>query len=275
MSLWSRIHSSLSAIVRRSRLEGEMDAELRFHLEAYAEDLVRSGVPRQEAMRRARIEFGGIDRTKEECREARGGTFFITLLQDARFSLRLLRKSPGFTFAAAATLALAIGANAVVFAVLNGLILRPLNLRQEQSLWGIDRGGIGFESYLNYVDLRDRNHSFEELAAINIAAGGLDTGKGPSMIWGNETTGNYFDALGIQPYLGRFYHTADEHGQNSAPYIVLSYSYWHTHFQDDRTVVGRNVRLNKHPFTIIGVAPPEFHGTVVFFAPDFFVPLVN
>ena len=88
-------------------------------------------------------------------------------------------------------------------------------------------------------------------------------------------SGNYFDVLGIQPYLGRFFHASDEHGPNSAPYIVLSYAYWHSHFQDDRGVVGRVVQLNKHPFTILGVAPPEFRGTLVFFNPDFFVPIVN
>ncbi|HEY6253105.1 MAG TPA: ABC transporter permease [Candidatus Angelobacter sp.] len=198
-----------------------------------------------------------------------------SLVQDLRFSLRLLRKSPGFTTAAVLTLALAIGANAVVFGVLNALILRPLNLPQEQSLWGIDRGGIGFESYLNYLDLRDRNHSFEDLAAMNLAEAGVDTGNGPSSAWGTEASGNYFDALGVKAYLGRVFHSSDERGANSAPYVVLSYGYWHSHFQDDGGVVGRTVRLNKHPFTIIGVTPPEFHGTVLFFSPDFFVPLVN
>ncbi len=88
-------------------------------------------------------------------------------------------------------------------------------------------------------------------------------------------SGNYFDALRIQPYLGRFFHASDERGPNSAPYIVLSYAYWHSHFPDDRGVVGRVVRLNKHPFTVIGVAPPEFHGTLVFVFPDFFLPMVN
>jgi predicted permease len=275
MTLFSRFHSWLGKVLHRSQMESEMDAELRFHLEAYTDDLVRSGVPREEAMRRARVEFGGLDGTKEECRKARGGNFIEILIQDARYSLRLLRNSPGFTVAAVATLALAIGANAVVFAVLNGLVLRPLNLPQEQSLWGIDRGGIGFESYPNYRDLRDRNHSFQDLAAYNMALGGMDTGEETSSLWGFETTGNYFDALGIQPYLGRVFHPSDEHGQNSAPYLVISYACWHTHFKGDRNVVGRTVRMNKHPFIIIGVTPPSFHGTTVFFAPDFYVPLVN
>jgi len=104
---------------------------------------------------------------------------------------------------------------------------------------------------------------------------GLDTGNNPSSAWILEVTGNYFDALGIQPYLGRFFHGSDEHGSNSAPYIVLTYAFWHSHFQDDRGVVGRVVQLNKHPFTILGVAPPEFRGTLVFVFPDFWVPIVN
>ncbi len=123
--------------------------------------------------------------------------------------------------------------------------------------------------------MRDRNRSFDGLAAYSIAEAALDTGQNPATSWGDAVSGNYFDVLGIQPYLGRFFHSSDEHGPNSAPYMVLSHAYWHSHFLDDRGVVGRIVRLNKHPFTIVGVAPPEFHGTLLFGFPDFFVPMVN
>jgi predicted permease len=200
-----------------------------------------------------------------------------TLFQDLRYALRLLRRSPGFTIAAIFTLALAIGANAVVFGVIDGLILRPLRVPQGESLWAIERGSDKAvnHSYPDYVDLRDGNRSFDGLSAYNVISVGVDTGNNPSAAWIWEVTGNYFDVLRIQPYLGRFFQGSDEHGKNSAPYIVLSYAYWHSHFQDDRAVVGRVVQLNKHPFTILGVAPPEFQGTLLFLAPDFWVPLVN
>ena len=196
-----------------------------------------------------------------------------TLLQDLRFALRQLRKSPGFAIAAVLTLALAIGANAVVFAVLNALILHPQNVPRAESLYAIERRSdqTTWQSYPDYLDLRDRNRSFDGLAGFSPTAVGLDTGN----VWGYEVTGNYFDALGIQPYLGRFFHLSDEHGPNSAPYIVLAYAYWHSHFQDDRGVVGRVIQLNKHPFTILGVAPPEFQGTLLFFSPDLWAPMVD
>ncbi len=201
----------------------------------------------------------------------------IGLGQDLRYALRQLRKSPGFTITAVLTLAMAIGANAMVFSVMNGLILRPLNVPQAESLYALERTSEKEtnHSYPDYVDLRERNRSFEDLVAYSIPQIALDAGGNPTSVWGVETSGNYFDALRVRPYLGHFFHASDEHGLNSTPYIVLSYAYWHSHFRDDPGVVGRIVQVNKHPFTIVGVAPPEFRGTLVFFSPNFFVPLVN
>jgi predicted permease len=271
------LHSLYSRVVHRSQLDRDMDEELRSHMLHRADDLERSGLSHAEAERRARIEFGGYVKFKEQGHQALGGNFIETLMQDVRLSLRRLRKSPGFAIAAILTLALAIGANAVVFGVLNALILRPLSVPQPQSLYAIERGPdkAANESYPDYLDLRDRNRSFDGIALYNIVSAGLDTGKNPSQVWGYEASGNYFDALGIQPYLGRFFHGADEHGPNSAPYLVLTYGYWHSHFQNDPGVVGRVVSLNKHRFTILGVAPPAFQGTLLFFFPDFWVPVVN
>ena len=200
-----------------------------------------------------------------------------TLWQDLRYGVRMLKKNPGFTVVAVLTLAVAIGSNAVVFSALNGLILRPLNVPHPESLYLTQRGRDKAlnQSYPDYLDLRDRNRSFDGLVAYNISQAGLDTGKNPSRAWVYEVSWNYFDVLEIQPYLGRVIHASDEQGPNSAPYIVLTYAYWHSHFQDDRGVVGRSVQLNKHPFTIVGVTPPGFRGSVLIFSPDFFVPIVN
>jgi predicted permease len=277
MKLLDPLYFRLVALFHPAQVNREMEEELRSHIQLRADDLERSGLPRPEAERRARIEFGGREKYKEECHEALSNTFIESLIQDVRFCLRVLRKSPGFAIAAVLTLALAIGANAVVFAVLNALILRPLNVPHAESLYTIERGADKDQStsYPDYLDLRDRNRSFDGLTAYTLAPVGLDTGKNPSQAWSYEVTGNYFDALGIQPFVGRFFHAADEHGPNSAPYLVLSYDYWHSHFQEDRGVVGRVVQVNKHPFTILGVAPPSFRGTLLFFSADFWVPMVQ
>ena len=277
MKLLAYFRSLAARFFRRSQIENDVEEELRSHIQHRADDLESGGLHRAEAERRARIEFGGYVRFKEESHEALGGNLVETLIQDVRFSLRGLRKSPGFAIVAVLTLALAISANAVVFGVLNGLILRPLNVPQAESLYVIQHGNEHSMSvsYPDYLDLRDRNRSFDGLAAFNLAQAGLDTGRNASSVWLLEVSGNYFDALHIQPYLGRFFHRSDEHGPNSAPYIVLQYAYWQSHFQEDRGVVGRTVQVNKHPFTILGVAPPPFHGTILFLFPDFFVPIVN
>jgi predicted permease len=272
---WFR--SVFAKLFRGSAVADDMDDELRSHIQLRADDLARSGLSRAEAERLARIEFGGYEHYRQESHEALGGHFIETLLQDIRYSLRVLRKSPGFTFVAVFTLALAICANAVVFGVLNALILRPANVPDAQSLYAIQRGkdqAIN-HSYLDYRDLRERNRSFDDLTGYNVNSVGLDTGNNPMGAWIFEVTSNYFDVLRVQPYLGRFFHGSDERGPNSAPFIVLTYAYWHSHFQDDRGVVGRVVQINKHPFTIVGVAPPGFRGNLLFLAPDFFVPIVN
>ena len=200
---------------------------------------------------------------------------------DIRLALRQLRKAPGFALTAVLTLALAIGANAIVFSVLNALILRPLKVPHPETLFMLERAygsdTSPSESYPDYRDLRDRNRSFDSLVLYNIMGGvGLDTGHGnPSVVWPYTVSGNYFDALGVQPYLGRFIHASEEHGPNSVPEIVLSYALWHSHFHGDPAAVGRTVQINKHPFTIIGVARPDFRGTELFFAPDLWAPIVN
>jgi predicted permease len=259
-------------IFRRRKFYEDLSEEIRLHMEERTEQLMRDGMSAEEAVRAARRAFGNRTLLEERSREVWQWPTLESIWADVRFALRQLRKSPGFTITAVLTLTLAIGANAVVFGVLNALILRPLNVPQAESLFIIQHGT---DSYPDYLDLRQRNRSFEDVAVFAIRQSGLDTDKDPSNVWQYETSSNYFDVLRIQPYLGRFFHASDEHGPNSAPYAVLSYAYWHNHFQDDRTVVGRVVRLNKHPFTILGVAPPGFQGTILFFASDIFVPIVN
>ena len=211
MRLLDSLTFRIGTLFQRTQIHAEVEEELRSHIQHRADDLERAGLGRAEAERRARVEFGGREKYKEEIHQAAGGNFIGTVLQDLRYSLRVLRKAPGFTIAAVLTLALAIGANAVVFAVLNALILRPLNVPNAESLYTIERGGYKEQatSYPDYLDLRARNRSFEDLLAYTLAPVGLDTGNNPAQAWTYEVTGNYFDALGIQPYLGRFFHNAD------------------------------------------------------------------
>ncbi len=267
----------LRSLFQRKRVEQDLDEELQYHLERKIEEYVAHGLTPQQARQDAIRAMDGLTLRKEECRETWGLSAVENTIQDVRYSLRLLVKSPGFTATAALTLAMAIGANAVVFGILNALVLRPLDVPRAESLYGIQHGNeaSSYQSYPDYIDLRDRNRSFDGLTAYSIDEVALDTGDNPSSSWVDAVSGNYFDVLGIRPYVGHFFHGSDEHGPNSAPYVVLGYAYWHNHFADDRGVVGHVIRLNKHPFTVLGVAPPEFHGTLVFGIPDLYLPLVN
>ncbi|MGA7109670.1 MAG: ABC transporter permease [Terracidiphilus sp.] len=264
-------------VFRRSRIYNDLSEEIRLHIEERTEQLIREGVNEEEAQRQARVAFGNPTLLEQRSREIWQWPTLELISGDIRFAMRQLRRSPGFTFAAILTLALAIGANAVVFSILNAFLLRPLKVSHPERLFQLQHGdeASAYQSYPDYIDLRNRNRSFDALVAYTVDEVGLESGGDPTEVWVEEATGNYFDALGLKPYLGHFFHAADEHGAGSAPDIVLSYEYWHTHFEDDQSIVGRVVRLNRHPFTILGVAPQEFNGTLLFFNPAMWVPMVE
>ena len=271
------VFSRFANLFRRTRVDREIDAELQSHIALRVDDNLAAGMSLAEARRDALLRFGNPTSTRERVAAADASLSLETFARDIRYATRQLRRSPGFTLTAILTLALGIGANAVVFGLLNGLILHPVNLPQAERLYLIERGQdrAPSNSYPDYLDLRDRIRTFDGLVATEIDKAGLDINGATFPVWLYEASGNYFDVLGVQPYLGRFFHAADEHGPNSAPYIVLSFGYWQSHFNGDRTVIGRVVRLNKFAFTILGVAPPAFRGTELFFAPDLWAPMVN
>jgi len=200
---------------------------------------------------------------------------------DARHGLRVLWKSPAFTLVALATLMLGIGANVVVFGVLNAVLLRPLEVRDPQNLYQLRlKPWTSFKlittSYPAFEDFRQRNRTFRDMAAFNgYSRARLGWGHAVSSVSGYAVTGNYFELLGVQPEVGRFFQAADEHGANSAPYVVLSNDLWRRVFNADPGVVGTIVRLDKDPFTVVGVAPAQFHGTEQFVWPDYWIPIVS
>ncbi|HEY3458370.1 MAG TPA: ABC transporter permease [Bryobacteraceae bacterium] len=203
------------------------------------------------------------------------------LLLDITYAFRILKKSPAFTIVALLTLMLGIAANVVVFGVLNAVLLHPLAVSDPPSLYQIRHkqwmiGRLLTTSYPAFEDFRRRNTTFSGMAAIyGYSNGALRWGNAVRNVSGDEVTGNYFDLLGVQPQVGRFFHSGEEHGPNSAPYLVLSDALWRSAFQADRAVIGATVELEKHPFTVIGVATPQFHGAERFAWPDFWIPMVN
>lgn len=203
------------------------------------------------------------------------------LLLDVRYALRVLWKSPAFTLVALLTLTLGIGANIVVFGIVNAILLHPLDVTDPQNLYQLRLGAwtsgkLLTTSYPAFEDYRRRNNTFNQLAGFNAySQARLSWGNSTKSVYGYAVTGNYFEMLGVQPELGRFIQTTDEDGPNSAPYVVLSDSVWRNVFNADPGVIGRTVRLNKNSFTVIGVAAARFHGTEHFDWPDYFIPVVN
>jgi putative ABC transport system permease protein len=260
MRLGNRLRSWLGATLRRSRMESEMDAELRFHIQEYAEHLVLSGVSREEAVRRARLEFGGIERVKEEGREARGVSFFETLLQDLRYGARMLRKNPGFTVVAVLTLALGIGANTAIFGVINAVLLKPLAMEDPsrvvylQETW---RGLFPGVAVGNFADAQRQSTSFASLSASNNASFNLSTGEAPERVLGEMATADYFATFGVQPIIGRVF-TADEDRPGHAQVVVVSERLWRTRLHADSAIVGQPIRINGMQYSVVGVMTKTF-----------------
>ena len=261
MTLFSQLRSWFRSTFRRSRLERDMDAELRFHLETYADDLIRNGIPGDEALSRAHLEFGGLERTKEECRDARGITLIESSLQDLRFGARIFRKSPGFAAIAILTLALGIGANAAIFGLVDSALLRTLPFREPDRLVHIwttdDAGDLHTPSPAEYSALQKTSASFENISGMGWADHfyGADESTWQTLP-GLLVSPNWLPTLGIQPFLGRnFLEQEQSAGQDAV--VMLPYGCWRTRFHADPRIIGKQISVNRRVVTVVGVLPPS------------------
>ena len=251
--LWPRIR----ALFRREKVESELDDELRFHLERQVEKYVQSGLSRDEATRRARVEFGGFELAKEECRDARGVNFIESLVQDLRFGLRILRKSPGFTVAAVLTLALGIGANTAIFGLVDSELLHAVpfpNIEKLVYVWTTDAGGDLHSPLPNqYLALRKYSQAFQQVAATGWVDNfyGSDE-SGWQSLPGLLVSSNWLPTLGVRPLFGRNFRE-DEQIAGQDAVVILSYSSWHKRFHGDQNIVGKQIVLNRRPVTVVGV----------------------
>jgi putative ABC transport system permease protein len=243
----------LRTLMRHSAAENELDDELRFHLERETDKYVRSGMSEAEAVRRARLEFGGLDQVKNECREARGVSFVETLVQDLHYSARTLLHSPAFTACAVLTLALGIGANTAIFSVVNRVLLNPLPYPNPQELLAARHN----DSLPNLKDIQRQTNSFASSGGINIEP--MDfTGNGePVRVHAAYVDAGLFATLGVQPMLGRWI-SADEDVKGGPRNVVVSYPFWRDFLGGDPYVLGKAIRLSDNSYTVIGVMPRGF-----------------
>ena len=308
MSLLSTVRSTLSTLLHRARVENDTDEELRAHVQNRADDLESSGLTRPEAERRARIEFGGHEKFKEECREAAGVHFLHTLFQDVRFGSRMLNKSPGFTAVAVLTLALGIGANAAIFSLIDVILLRPLPVRDsdrvvllkweahkqpladayssygfcytgEQDDASMFRGAMHIEpegcsfSRPFFDHLQSQVGVFSSLTAfIGSPDVHLDRNGERTRVSSPLVSGEFFQTMGVRASLGRLLQPSDDLA-NATPVAVLDYGYWQTEFGGDRSIVGKTINLDNIPLNVVGVAEPNFGQMVPGEGWDLWVPL--
>lgn len=266
MRFLASLRSFASTLIHRARNRGEsesdLDEELSLHIENRAGDLERSGLTRDDAHRRARIEFGGYVRFKEECREERGGFWLDTLWADVRFGLRTLRKSRGFTAVAVLTLALGIGANTAIFSVANGVLIRDLPYQEPRRLillWSIGRDGDNRDqlSYTDIDDYRSQNHVFENVVAFGDWSATFTGDGDPARVPGMQVADGYFSLMRVKPLLGREF-LPDEQIEGKDRVIILTYGLWQRRFAGDLQVVGKQISLSGRPYMIVGVMPKDF-----------------
>jgi predicted permease len=259
-----------------NRMEADLKRELAHHLHELTAEYERRGNSHEEAMRMAKREFGGSEQVKERCRDERRWAWMSGIRQDVAYAFRQMRRSPGFAATAVLTLALGIAANVIVFGVLQALVLRPLDLPHADRVMTLQpKHGGPFLAYPEVRDVRDGNTVFSAVAAMEVQDFGLEAKGATRPVWGLEVSGQYFEVVGIKPFLGRLLERADDDHPGASEAAVLSWPTWKSDFGADPNIVGTTVRIDKHPYTIVGVTPEGFYGTEKFAQVDMFVPMAN
>jgi len=271
-----KVRSFLRNLFLSRRVDADLDQEVHAHLELLIAENIRAGMPPHEAQRAARIELGGVEQVKEQVRDSRTGAFLDSLLQDFRFALRQIHRSPGFALTAVLILALGIAANVIVFGVLQALVLRTLDVPQADRVMTLQPKDAGpFVSNPEMRDVRDSNTVFSAVADYEFQDFGLEANGVTRPVWGAEVSGQYFEVVGIKPFLGRLLGRDDDDHPGASESAVISWSAWQSDFGADPNIIGTTVRIDKHPYTIVGVTPEGFHGTEKIAQLDIFVPTAN
>jgi predicted permease len=264
--MWSDLLFRFRALVHRRVMERELNEEIQFHLEHQIGKYENSGMRREAAVREARLDFGGLDQVKEECRQARGIHILESFGQDLRYGVRSLRHKPALTLVALVTLALATGTISTVFVLANTFFFRYLPVDRPAQLVAVTptrRHGtvLGYISYRDYLQFRDHNKTLKGLAAhYPTAPLFVSANKNAREINGAVVTANFFPLLGIKPALGRFFRPDEDSVPDRDPVAVLGYDLWRNWFSGSPKALGSNIRINGVSFTVIGVAPASFHG---------------
>ena len=264
MKFWSWLRTLADFLFNRRRVEREMDEEFRSHLALRMADLERQGVARSEAERQARIEFGGYQNYKEECRETLGTRLLQELWQDLRYGLRQLRRNPGFTAVAVLTLALGIGANTAIFSVVDAVLLKSLPYKDPaQLVWPtLQNPKSDLHSFAvphpTYFAWRDQNTVFSGIAATHFPGEFTLTGAGiPERIPGISVSANFFSVLGVELLRGRSF-TPEEDRPGGPRVAILSYGIWQSHYAGDPRILGRTIKLDGKDYSVVGVLPASF-----------------